>query len=508
MRCLIVCCGVLAVTAVANHAPGASVKNERPNIVVILADDLGYGDLSCYGATKVQTPNIDRLAQEGRRFTDAHSPASVCTPTRYNLITGRYCWRTWAMSSTVWAPDPLLIEADRFTLADLMKGQGYRTACIGKWHLGFGAPGMPGWDDILGPDYNRELKPGPLELGFDYFWGVPHVGQRPHIIIENHRVLGLTPDNPMRIRITREGFQTNYLDRPRSGTALNVDVEGGAGAFYKHEELSDMLTQRATSWIKEQSASQPFFLYLAHRNIHGPLIPHPRFKKDHPIGIYGNFLAELDWSVGTVLAALDEKGFTDNTLVFFSSDNGGVYRYQPIDHASIKGHRINGPLRGQKCDAYEGGHRIPLIARWPGKIPAGSQDASLIALTDLLATFADYFGVTLPANAGEDSFSFLGALLAQPARQVTRQAIVNDSFRGIFAIRRGDWKLILGQNGGGAKTEDIPPDPAKPAGQLYHLGRDLAESKNEYRQHPQIVQELTDLLEQYRKSGRSAPVNR
>ncbi|MHC4433389.1 MAG: sulfatase-like hydrolase/transferase, partial [Planctomycetota bacterium] len=232
---------------------------DRPNIVLILADDLGYGDLSCYGATKIRTPNIDRLAEQGTRFTDAHSPASVCTPTRYNLLTGRYAWRTWASSSCVWSNDPLLIDPDRFTLPDLLKSQGYRTACVGKWHLGFGEPGMPGWDDVLGPDYNRELRPGPCEVGFDYFWGIPHVGQLPHVIIENHRVLGLTPDDPIRmLPDKRPGFEKNYLERPRLGLATALGVEGGSSARYEHEELAIMMTKRAVEWIEERSIDQPF----------------------------------------------------------------------------------------------------------------------------------------------------------------------------------------------------------------------------------------------------------
>jgi len=483
---------------------------ERPNVLVILADDLGYGDLSCYGATKVRTPNIDRLAKEGIRFTDAHSPASVCTPTRYNLLTGRYAWRTWASSSCVWSNDPLLIDPDRFTLPDLFKGQGYRTACIGKWHLGFGEPGMPGWDDVLGPDYNRELRPGPCEVGFDFFWGIPHVGQLPHIIIENHRVLGLTPDDPMRmLPDKRPGFEKNYLERPRLGLATALGVEGGRGARYEHEELAIMMTERAVNWISEQSADQPFFLYFAHRNIHGPIRPNKRFRGRSSIGVYGDFLLELDWSVGELLGALDAKGLADNTLIMFASDNGAIQTYREvIKSATIRGHKINGPLRGQKTDVYEGGTRIPLIARWPGRIRAGTQSGALVALTDLLATFADFFGVDLPADAGEDSFSFLGALLDKRPRQAVRKAIVNDSFWNTYAIRRGDWKLVLSQTSGGVASDKIPYDTSKPPGQLYHLGRDISESVNEYNNHPEIVVMLKKLLKTYQKSGRSASADR
>lgn len=495
----------LMVPTVLSAEPGRN----RPNIVLILADDLGYGDLSCYGAMKVKTPSIDRLANEGRRFTDAHSPASVCTPSRYNLLTGRYAWRTWAFSSCVWSNDPLLIEQDRFTLGDLLKQQGYRTACIGKWHLGFGRPGMPGWDNVLGPDYNRQLRPGPLEVGFDYFWDFPHVGQFPHVIIENRRVLGLIPDDPIQILPDkRPAYQQDYLHRPRLGSTAALGVKGGHRARYKHEDLAVMLTNRAVQWLHEQTAEEPFFLYLAHRNIHGPLRPHERFRGKSKIGPYGDFIQEIDWSVGEVLKALDEGGMTQNTLVLFSSDNGAVVRYKPLDLASVKGHKVNGLLRGQKTDAYEGGHRVPLLARWPGNIRAGTEDSSLIALTDMLATFADWFEVQLPDNAGEDSFSFLGALLGQPPRQVTRKAIVNDSYHGVFATRQGNWKLVLSQHGGGVGTQEIPYDPQKPAGQLYDLGRDLAESINEYQQHPDIVKSLTNLLERYKEAGRSAPKDR
>ncbi|MBL7188854.1 MAG: arylsulfatase [Phycisphaerae bacterium] len=482
----------------------------RPNVVVILADDLGYGDLSCYGATKVRTPNIDRLAAEGRLFTDAHSPASVCTPTRYNLLTGRYAWRTWASSSCVWSNDPLLIDPERFTLPDLLKGQGYRTACVGKWHLGFGEPGMPGWDDVLGPNYNRELRPGPREVGFDYFWGFPHVGQLPHVIIENHRVLALTPDDPIRmLPDKRPGFEKDYRQRPRLGLATNLGVEGGRSARYEHEELALMMTERAVKWIREQSADQPFFLYFAHRNIHGPIRPNARFRGKSSIGAYGDFLLELDWSVGELLNALDQKGLADNTLVMFSSDNGAIQTYREVvNSATIMGHKLNGPLRGQKTDVHEGGSRVPLLARWPGRIRAGSQSRALVTLTDLLATFADFFGIDLPADAGEDSFSVLGALLDKRPRQVVREALVNDSFLRTFAIRENDWKLILSQTSGGVATQNIPYDPDKPPGQLYHLGRDLSEAVNEYDNHPEIVASLTRLLKAYQESGRSAPENR
>ncbi len=489
-------------------APFCQGSDTKPNVVFILADDLGYGDLSSYGATKVLTPNIDSLATEGLRFTDAHSPSSVCTPTRYNLLTGRYAWRTWVGGSTVWANDPLLPDPNRYTLADLFKDQGYATACIGKWHLGFGQPDMEGWDDILGPDYNRDLKPGPLELGFDYFWGFPHVGQFPHFIIENHKVLGLDPNDPIRMTPDkRPGFELDYLHRPRSGLAAALRVEGGKQATYKHENLSNRLTERAVNWLENVRKDQPFFLYLAHRNIHGPLKPDPRFAGTNEIGKRGDFILELDHSIGEVLQAIEQNGLKDNTLVIFTSDNGGIHKYEPIDHAEDNGHFINGPLRGQKTSVYEGGQRVPMMARWPGHIQPGQTSDELIALTDVIATFADFFQVSLPPDTAEDSFSFLGSLLNKTDRQIRRTTLVNDSFTELLSIREGPWKLILSQGGGGAKAFDTL-DPQLPPMQLYNLDSDLRESENLFFTEPIKVQHLQHLMNRYHIEGRSAPIDR
>lgn len=485
----------------------SKLVEDQPNVLIILADDLGYGDLSCYGASKVHTPHIDRIASTGMLFTDAHSPASVCTPSRYNLLTGRYAWRTWVQSSTIWANDPLLIEPERFTLADLFKQQGYSTACIGKWHLGFGEPGMEGWDDILGPDYNLELRPGPLELGFDYYWGFPHVGQHPHFIIENHRVLGLEEDDPLRITPDpRKGFELDYLHRPRSGAA-RLGVEGGEAAMYEHKDLSNMITGRAVSWIQDVSTDKPFFLYLAHRNIHGPMIPDPQFVGKSEIGKRGDFLLEFDHSIGLILDALDQKGLTENTIILFASDNGGIARHEPTDYAEDHGHFVNGPLRGQKTTVYEGGNRVPFMISWPGKIPTGSTNNSLVALTDLLATFAEFFEVELSENAGEDSFSFMASLFNREKAQVHRTNLVNDSYIGLLSIRRDHWKLITGRGGGGIRSEtlDLSGDPPV---QLYDLSTDLKEQHNVYEDHPGMVKELNELLLEIKKQQRSAPVNR
>jgi arylsulfatase A-like enzyme len=485
-------------------------SERRPNIVVILADDLGYGDVGCYGATKVRTPNVDRLANQGCRFTDAHSPCSVCTPTRYNLLAGRYAWRTWARSTCVWSSDPLLIEPDRLTVASLLKRYGYATACVGKWHLGFGRPGMLGWDDVLGPDYNGKLKPGPLEVGFDYFFGIPHVGQFPHVYIRNHRVVGLKSGGAMRlIPDKRPAFHRSFLERPRNGGGPpRHTFEGTEDIRYKHEDLAIRLTKEAVAWIERQPLNRPFFLYFAHRNVHSPVRPNPRFRGTSDIGVYGDFIHELDWSVGEILDALERRGHADNTLVLFSSDNGAVdARYKPVDFVDYSGHRANGPWRGQKTEAYEGGHRVPLIVRWPGHVRLKTTSDQLVALTDTLATVAELMGVELPPGAGEDSFSFLHAILGRIPSRPVRNAIVNDSFRGQFAVRQGPWKLLLCQGGGGLGWEPDQRDPDLPPGQIYNLDDDPTESENLYRSRPEMVEHLTNLLEEYKTSGHSRPIH-
>ena len=482
----------------------------RPNIIIILADDLGYGDLGCYGATKVVTPNIDRLARNGMRFTNAHSPASVCTPSRYNLMTGRYCWRTWAGHGTVWANDPLLIEESRTTLASLLRSGGYYTGCVGKWHLGFGKPGTPGWDDMLGPDFNGELRPGPLDVGFHDFYGMPAVGQHPNIFIDGRHVVGIDPGHPIRfINDPRPEYRVEYFKRPRTAPT-NLQMASGGSAEYRFEDAALRLTEKAVSFI-EQHREKPFFLYLAPRNIHAPLRPHPRFHGTSEIGVYGDFLSELDWSVGEVLAAVDRLNLTDHTLVIFSSDNGGVQVHnRQIDRAEIQGHRINGPLRGQKTEVYEGGHRVPFIVRWPGQVKPGRVSDALVANTDLLATFAELLGRPLPADAGEDSFSLLSRLLGTTTGQPERHSLITDSMMGKFAIQEGAWKFIQGQGGGGfyglEKAEAGKGQAAtEPPGQLYNLADDVGETNNLYAENPEIVARLTMSLEKIQRVGRSRP---
>ncbi len=483
---------------------------EKPNIVFILADDLGYGDLSSYGATKVETPNIDRLAKEGRKFTDAHSPHSVCTPSRYSLMTGRYSWRTWAKTANVWSTDPMLIDDDQYTLPKLLNESGYQTALVGKWHLGYGRPGVPGWDDVKGIDYNGNIAPGPLEAGFDYYFGVPHVGQQPHVFIENHRVVGLQPDSPLELVIDdRWLHRATYLDRhmypPRH------HFEGGEGAKYRQQDVALKLTEKAVDWLTQSSKQieDPFFLYFAHRNVHGPYAPHERFVGKSEIGVYGDFLIELDWSVGRILDTLDELGIAEDTLVFFSSDNGGVQMgHKPAEFVNHNGHMTNGPLRGQKTESLEGGHRVPLLARWPGHIEAGSTSDALVALTDTMATFADLMERELDKDEGPDSCSFLGELLGKEPTQPPRRVLVHENYRGGYGIRVDDWKLLMIQGGGGIGWSPFDNDRSQPNGQLYHLKKDLKELSNLFEEHPKRVAQMTELLREIRSVSNSRDISR
>lgn len=495
------CLGAAALLS-ANPAAAQPARRSAkgPNIVFILADDLGYGDLGCYGATKVETPKIDTLARDGILFTDAHAPSAVCTPSRYSVLTGRYCWRTQLKYDCLFGHDTLLIEEDRMTVASMLKSAGYTTGCIGKWHLGFGKEY---------PDWNGELKPGPLEVGFDYFYGIPVTNaQAPYVYIENHRVVGLDPHDPIRLG-------------PDSKT--NV-MYGGASARYKADELAMTHTRKAVEFI-EKNKEHPFFLYFAPDNVHAPYTPNPRFHNTSSCGVYCDFIRELDWVVGEVLAAIDRAGIADNTLVVLTSDNGGLY-YKP---AYEMGHRVNADLLGQKTDAWEGGHRVPFLARWPGKIKPGSRSGEIICLVDLLATAAAIVGVDLPHNAGPDSFNVLPALLNDSTKKPVRAApVILESYTGMLAVRDGDWMLILGKGSGGSTTEYYKhygmrleelgrsttgwkvkgmgqPDPSLPKGQLYNLAKDLVEADNLYEDHPDIVNRLTNILIDFRAHGRSRP---
>jgi arylsulfatase A-like enzyme len=481
-----------------------------PNIIFILADDIGYGDLGSYGAKKVKTPHLDRLAAQGQRFTQAYAPASACTPTRYALLTGRYAWRTTNARGVIDGDAPLVIPPDTFTLPDLLQRAGYRTGCVGKWHLGFGPRRT---------DYNAELKPGPLELGFDYFYGIPATGDRvPTIMIENHRVAGLDPADPLRIDYKKKiGDEPTGLEQPaglklaadrqHSGTIVNGIsrigfMTGGRAARWRDEDVAGLITAKAVAFI-EQNQAAPFFLYFATHDIHAPRFPHPRFMQDSQLGYRGGAIAQLDWTVGEILATLARLGLEENTLVIFSSDNGGAtgdgYR-----EAGLGDHRFNGPLRGLKSGLWEGGSRVPFIARWPARLAAGGEPAAIVSHQDLFATFAELTGQPLPADAAPDSLSFLPALLGRgPVPQARRHLVLQNGSGTELALRDGDWKYIPDLETVGGWYRDDSPGLTGPG--LYDLARDPGERENLAAARPAVLQAMRDKLSALRKRSERVP---
>ncbi len=473
---------LLVVNSTSLAARAAEEIPARPNIVLILADDLGYGDPGCYNAaSRIPTPNIDRLATAGMRFTDAHTPSSVCTPTRYGVLTGRYAWRTRLKSGVLNGYSPALIEPGRTTLASLLAAHDYRTACVGKWHLGLG--------NAEEADYAQPLAPGPNSVGFDEAFIVPaSLDMPPYVFVHNQR-----PSSP-----PVEHVEGSKMRRHGGGGFWR---EGAIAADFRHVDTLPVLTEHAVGFIEQQTDEAPFFLYFPLTAPHTPWMPTDEFRGRTQVDYYGDFVAQVDATVGRVLDALEERTLADNTLVIFTSDNGA--HWLPSDIEQFE-HRANANWRGQKADIWEGGHRVPLVMRWPGVIAANSQSDQLVCLTDIMATLADIVGDELPAGAGEDSYSVLPVLLAQQRAEPLREAIVHHSADGTFAIRRGPWKLAmkLGSHGFSA-PKDIKPMPGGPQGQLYHLGDDPAEQHNQWLAQPRIVAELTQLLTQYQESGRS-----
>ncbi len=465
----------------------------NPNIVYIFFDDLGYGDISYLNPeSKIQTPNMDRLSAEGMCFTDVHSCSAVCSPSRYGVLTGRYCWRTRLQNGVLNGYSEPLIEPDRLTVASLLKQHGYHTACIGKWHVGLnwtrkkGVQHLEdyrlGWDRGEAIDFTRPFTGGPCDLGFDYFYGISaSLDMPPYVYLENnHTICAPTARAPQGL----------------------FGREGHAAPGLKPEHVIPDLTKKAVSFIEETAADkQPFFLYYPVTGPHTPIAPNKAFTGKSQAGKYGDFVVECDWAVGQIIDAVEKAGATDNTLFIVTSDNGPERfmhaRKEEYNHYSAY------HFRGCKRDNWEGGHRIPFIARWPEKVAAGSFSNEIICLTDLIATAADIVGHSLPENASEDSCSILPVLTSQNATSI-REATVHHSSKGEFAIRQGKWKLLLHQSSGGNDYPDDPPDDAP--GQLYDMETGYRERENLYAQHPEIVSQLTDLLNQYKMRGRSVPI--
>jgi arylsulfatase A-like enzyme len=471
-------------------SPKTSQKSRHPNIVYILADDLGYGDLSCLNKeSKIHTPNLDRLAKEGMIFTDAHSGSAVCTPTRYGILTGRYSWRSRLKQGVLNGYSPPLIEEGRMTVTSMLKPYGYHSACIGKWHLGWDWQMKADNPDEV--DFVKPIQHGPTTKGFDYSFCIPaSLDMEPYVYVQNDTVTAL----PNRIVEEKKG---KLLMR-----------KGPAGADFEHSEVLPKLTQKAVSYIDERAGSKeqsPFFLYFALPAPHTPILPTPEFQGKSKTNEYGDFVLQVDWTVGQVVKALKKNGLEKNTLIIFTSDNGASPNAD-FDQLAQVGHYPSYIFRGHKGDIFEGGHRIPFIARWPSHIRAGSQCSDTICLTDLMATAAQIAGCTLPDNAAEDSVSILPALL-ETATAPLREATVHHSVNGSFSIRQGQWKLELCSGSGvwsppkpqSEETKQLPPV------QLYDLSNDPAETTNLQDKHPEVVAQLTVLLESYVRQGRSTP---
>lgn len=481
---------LLAILFLAAVASTAVAAEGKPNIVVILADDFGYGSLACYGGKGLNTPNMDQLALGGRRFTQAYATGSVCSPTRYALMTGRYYWRTSVKDGEVLSGNaPLHIETDRPTLASICKGQGYRTAAFGKWHLGLGSDQRTDWD--------KPLKPGPLEIGFDHFFGMgsnPWSG--PHSFIEDREVTGRVPGESIVISGNRE-----------NGTTIGIEK------MWDENRITETLTAKAVEWLKQES-DKPFLLYFAHTAIHRPIAPNPKFTGS-PYGPYGDFIHELDWSVGEVLKTLEETGHADDTLVIFTSDNGGVAVEGLADEIGVAhkaGLSVNGALRGGKHDIWEGGFRVPFIVRWPGHVPEGTTSDAIVAATDITATVAGLLGVRLGPGQVEDGFDARPAFFEAEAAGPVRDAVILQDAHATYAIREGDWKLVerttkpaVEPRNRNAARRQARENAEPKRDELFNLASDPGETQDVSDQHPKIVERLRQRLIQSRDRGFTRP---
>jgi len=494
--------GSLSFLSGMNFLPCTKNQGERPNIVFIMADDMGYGDVECYNNdSKIPTPYMDRLAKEGVRFIDAHSPASLCTPTRYGLLTGRYCWRTRLKKGVIIGYDESpLIKPERRTIADLFKEKGYATACIGKWHLGLNWPTKAGyqlqddenkWQEYANAfkeneeniDFTKPIDGGPLDLGFDYFYGTAgcSTSDSPYVFIENRRTVSVPT------KMSPEKFHK-----------LPGFLPGLMADDWSEQDVDVILTEKAIKFIENHqrtSPGNPFFLYFSPSSPHIPWLPPDFIKGKSQEGPRGDLVALVDWCVGQILDTLDKHNLRKNTLVIVTSDNG--------PRKGAKGHKSAGDFRGYKAQIWEGGHRVPFIARWPGKIEPGALCDKVISLTDMFASFAALLKIQPSEKEGEDSFNILPALLGHDKSKPADQARIFHSGGGIFAIRWGKWKLIQGTKGSGSGQIEINKDSLNSIGQLYDMENDPYEQNDLWDEHPDIVQRLLELLEKYKKQGYS-----
>ncbi len=478
-----------------------------PNIVILYADDMGYGDLGVQNPeSKIPTPNLDRLAHEGTRFTDAHSSSGVCTPSRYALLQGRYHWRKF--HGIVGSFDPPVLDDEKTTLPELLKSKGYATACIGKWHLGWdwnaikkpgavAADGEKNGKQVKGAggfapdafDWSKPIPGGPLSHGFDEYFGDDVPNFPPYAWFQNDRVV-TEPTVP--VATPKPAAEGDWEARP-----------GPSVKDWDFWAVMPTLTDKAEEWIARQTKEKPFFLYLPFTSPHAPIVPAAEFEGKSNAGGFGDFVVQTDDTVGRVLQALQKAGFAENTLVIFSADNGPEhYAYERVQKF---GHRSMGPLRGLKRDLYEGGHRVPFLVRWPGVVPAGKVSDGLLSQIDLYATIAKVIGAEIPAGSAEDSYNQLALLKGEGPS--ARQTLVHNTNPNGYGLRHGQWLLIAAKTGGAISKvpawfdESNGYQPNSLPGELYDLSTDLGQHRNVYAAQPERVQELGRLLDQIRARG-------
>lgn len=484
---------------------------ETPNVVIIYGDDVGWGDVGAYGSKLIPTPNIDKLASQGLRFTDAHCSASTCTPSRFSLLTGIHGFRHGVR---ILAPNaPMKIKPDMFTMPQLFKKAGYQTAVVGKWHLGLGDGKTP-------VDWNSDVKPGPLEIGFDYSFLLPSTNDRvPCVYLENHRVVNLDPADPLFVGKKPDGVMaTEYPNGKKDRSAMTYYESsqghndsvingigrigkqwGGKAALWNDETMADVFVEKARTFISKQKKNKPFFLYFSSQDIHVPRTPHPRFRGKSKLGYRGDAMVQLDWATGAVLTSLEENGFTENTIVIFSSDNGPVYDDGYRDGTTVRtstkevdrGHDGSGPYRGGKYQIYEGGTRVPFIVRWPSKIRPG-KSAALINQIDLLASFASLLKIELADSEAIDSRNVLPALLGKEQTGVPYS--IEESSRTL-ALRQGNWKYVQAQK----RKMKNPKKPngengASSNGMLFDLSTDIGETNNVATENKKRAESMAQLL--------------
>jgi arylsulfatase A-like enzyme len=508
-RDFLTCTGAGAATLLGSQS-GLRGAERKPNIVLIYADDVGYGDLGCYGAMRVHTPNLDKIAGGGLRFTNAHSPSATCTPSRYALLTGEYAWRKQG-TAILPGDAALIIKPGRVTIASMLKQQGYTTGAVGKWHLGLGN------GDI---DWNGEIKPGPLEIGFDYAFLIPATPDRtPCVFVENHRVVNRDPKDPIRVSY-KQPFpgEPTGKDHPEllkmkpshghdqaivNGVSRIGYMTGGKSALWVDEDIVDVLSRKAISFI-DQHKAEPFFLYYATNDIHVPRMPNRRFVGKTGMGPRGDAIAELDWSVGQILEGLERNGLTQDTLLIFSSDNGPVIDdgYQDQAVQKLGDHKPAGPFRGGKYSNFDGGTRVPFMVRWPGHVNPDSESGALISQVDLLSSLATLTGQkTLPDDASPDSMNVLPALLGNS--RSGRQRLVEHA--DALSLIEGDWKLIEPSNRPKMNKNTNTELGNDPQPQLYNLGSDPGEKRDVAAQHPERVAAMARTLQKIRSEARSRP---